>query len=42
VGDITAAVAGLAERGVVFLRYDSMDQDAGEIGAGQRRGMGAG
>jgi catechol 2,3-dioxygenase-like lactoylglutathione lyase family enzyme len=28
VGDIAAAVAGLAERGVVFLRYDSMDQDA--------------
>jgi catechol 2,3-dioxygenase-like lactoylglutathione lyase family enzyme len=28
VGDIAAAVAGLAGRGVVFLRYDSMEQDA--------------
>jgi len=28
VGDIAAAVAGLADRGVAFLRYDSMDQDA--------------
>jgi catechol 2,3-dioxygenase-like lactoylglutathione lyase family enzyme len=28
VDDIAAAVAGLADRGVVFLRYDSMDQDA--------------
>jgi catechol 2,3-dioxygenase-like lactoylglutathione lyase family enzyme len=28
VRDIAAAVAGLADRGVVFLRYDSMDQDA--------------
>jgi len=28
VGDIAAVVAALAGRGVVFLRYDSMDQDA--------------
>lgn len=28
VGDIAAAAAGLAARGVVFLRYDSMDQDS--------------
>jgi catechol 2,3-dioxygenase-like lactoylglutathione lyase family enzyme len=28
VADIAAAVAGLTDRGVVFLRYDSMDQDA--------------
>ena len=27
VADITATVRGLAERGVVFLRYDGMDQD---------------
>jgi catechol 2,3-dioxygenase-like lactoylglutathione lyase family enzyme len=27
VADIAAVVAGLAGRGVVFLRYDSMDQD---------------
>jgi catechol 2,3-dioxygenase-like lactoylglutathione lyase family enzyme len=27
VGDITATVRGLADRGVVFRRYDSMDQD---------------
>jgi len=27
VGDITAAVRGLSERGVTFLRYDGMDQD---------------
>jgi predicted enzyme related to lactoylglutathione lyase len=27
VTDITAAVRGLAARGVVFLRYDGMDQD---------------
>jgi len=27
VSDITAAVRGLAARGVVFLRYDGMDQD---------------
>jgi catechol 2,3-dioxygenase-like lactoylglutathione lyase family enzyme len=31
VGDIAAAVADLAGRGVVFLRYDSMDQDASGI-----------
>jgi catechol 2,3-dioxygenase-like lactoylglutathione lyase family enzyme len=28
VGDIAAVVDGLAGRGVVFLRYDSMDQDS--------------
>jgi catechol 2,3-dioxygenase-like lactoylglutathione lyase family enzyme len=28
VADITAAVRGLAARGVVFLRYDGMDQDS--------------
>ena len=28
VDDIAGVVAGLAGRGVVFLRYDSMDQDA--------------
>jgi catechol 2,3-dioxygenase-like lactoylglutathione lyase family enzyme len=28
VTDITAAVRGLAARGVVFLRYDGMDQDS--------------
>ena len=28
VSDITAAVRGLAARGVVFLRYDGMDQDS--------------
>jgi catechol 2,3-dioxygenase-like lactoylglutathione lyase family enzyme len=27
VSDITAAVRGLAARGVVFLRYDRLDQD---------------
>ena len=28
VTDITSAVRGLAGRGVVFLRYDGMDQDS--------------
>ncbi len=28
VGDIAAVVAALADRGVAFLRYDSMDQDS--------------
>ena len=31
VGDIAAAVADLAGRGVALLRYDSMDQDASGI-----------
>lgn len=31
IADITATVRGLAERGVVFLRFDGMDQDGDGI-----------